>query len=52
MREVIVGKAGWVFVCTGIDAAKGTRRSLETLLDDCGGVEEMEREGRWVEEVY
>ena len=52
MREMVVEKRGWVFVCTGIDAAKGTRRSFENLLEGGGGVEEMEREGRWVEEVY
>ena len=52
MHDIIVGKRGWVFVCTGIDAAKGTRGVFETLLEGGGGMEEMEREGRWVEEVY
>ncbi|KAL8993310.1 MAG: hypothetical protein Q9169_006446 [Polycauliona sp. 2 TL-2023] len=50
VREMIMEKGAWVFVCTGVEGAKGTRGVFESLLEGCGGVEGMGE--RWVEEVY
>ncbi|KAI4245649.1 MAG: hypothetical protein L6R42_010149 [Xanthoria sp. 1 TBL-2021] len=50
MREMVVERRAWVFVCTGIEAARGTRGVFESVLEGCGGVEGMGE--RWIEEVY
>lgn len=50
IREIVVERRAWVFVCTGIEAARGTREVLESVLEGIGGVEGMGE--RWVEEVY
>ena len=49
VREILVAKEGWVFVCTNLDAAKATRGVFEILLGQ-GGVDGLGK--RWVEEVY
>ncbi|KAI4251223.1 MAG: hypothetical protein L6R42_008465, partial [Xanthoria sp. 1 TBL-2021] len=50
IREMVVERRAWVFVCTGLEAARGTRGVFESVLEGCGGVEGMGE--RWVEEVY
>ncbi|KAL8716208.1 MAG: hypothetical protein Q9220_000113 [cf. Caloplaca sp. 1 TL-2023] len=49
LRERLVRRKGWVFVCGSLDVAAGTRRAVEEVLGE-GGVEGMGE--RWVEEVF
>ena len=49
VREILLDKKGWVFVCTNPEAAKGTRAIFEEVLGK-GGVDALGE--RWVEEVF
>ena len=49
LRDRVLRKGGWVFVCTNADAARETRGVMEGVLGE-GSVEGMGE--RWVEEVF
>lgn len=49
VRESVVEKGAWVFVCTGVEAVRGVRGAFESLIGE-GGVEGLGE--RWVEEVF
>ncbi|KAL9019558.1 MAG: hypothetical protein Q9185_003178 [Variospora sp. 1 TL-2023] len=49
VKGLIVERGGWVFMCTGVEAAKGVRVAFEGMLGK-GGLERMEE--RWVEEIF
>ncbi|KAL8787058.1 MAG: hypothetical protein Q9213_002400 [Squamulea squamosa] len=50
LRELVVEKRGWVFICTNLEAAKSTRDVFEEVLEGAGGIDGMA--DRWVEEIF
>ncbi|KAL8765209.1 MAG: hypothetical protein Q9209_007642 [Squamulea sp. 1 TL-2023] len=50
LRELVVKKSGWVFICTNLEAAKSTRDVFEDVLEGTGGIDGMA--DRWVEEIF
>jgi len=49
VREKLIDRAGWVFVCMSPEAARGTRAVFEEVLGE-GAVQGMGE--KWVEEVF
>lgn len=50
IKDMVVEKKGWVFVCTNLEAAKSTRMVLGEVLKEEGGVEAVE--DRLIEEIF